>query len=101
MKIRKWAFVPVVLLAVALAGCAANEQQQRAGTGALLGAGAGALAGQALGRDTKSTLAGAAGGAILGGVIGSATTPRRQGQEFCRYRAADGSIYTAPCDERY
>ncbi|WP_274423958.1 glycine zipper 2TM domain-containing protein [Chelativorans sp. YIM 93263] len=97
MKIRKSAFAPVVLLAMALAGCA-TEQQQRAGTGAVLGAGAGALAGQALGRDTKSTLAGAAGGAILGGVIGSATAPQRQAQELCRYQAANGSIYTAPCN---
>lgn len=97
MKIRKRAFAPVVFLAMALAGCAANEQQQRAGTGALLGAGAGALAGQALGRDTKSTLIGAAGGAIVGGAVGSATAPRRQDQELCRYQARDGSIYTAPC----
>lgn len=98
MKIRKTALAPVILLAMVLAGCAATEQQQRAGTGAALGAGAGALAGQALGRDTGSTLAGAAGGAILGGVIGSATAPQRQGQELCRYQARDGSIYTAPCN---
>ncbi|MCT7375401.1 glycine zipper 2TM domain-containing protein [Chelativorans salis] len=97
MEFRRIKLASAILVAMALAGCA-SEQQQRAGTGALVGAGAGALAGQALGRDTKSTLAGAAGGAILGGVIGSATAPRRQSQELCRYQAADGSIYTAPCN---
>ncbi len=86
-------------LAAALAGCANTEQQQRAGTGALLGAGAGALAGQAIGRNTTSTVVGAGAGALLGAAIGSATAPR--GQEMCRYRANDGRIYTAPCDERY
>ena len=86
-------------LVAALAGCANTEQQQRAGTGALLGAGAGALAGQAIGRNTVSTVIGAAAGALLGAAVGTATTPR--GQEMCRYRAADGRIYTAPCDERY
>ncbi len=42
-----------------------------AGKGALLGAGLGALAGQAIGRDTKSTLIGAGIGAGLGYVIGN------------------------------
>jgi hypothetical protein len=93
---------PIVLaaaLVAALAGCASTEQEQRAGTGALLGAGAGALAGQAIGRNTKSTVIGAGAGALLGAAVGAATTPR--GQEMCRYRAADGRIYEAPCDERY
>jgi Glycine zipper 2TM domain len=99
MDYRK--IVAATLVATALAGCAATEQQQRAGTGALLGAGAGALAGQVLGRDTKSTVIGAAGGALLGAAVGTATTPQRRGEELCRYRGADGSIYTAPCDQRY
>ncbi|WP_157019243.1 YMGG-like glycine zipper-containing protein [Mesorhizobium xinjiangense] len=99
MQIRQFTFASAVIAALALAGCA-TESEQRAGTGALLGAGAGALAGQAIGRDTKSTLIGAAGGAILGAAVGQATTPRR-GEELCRYQRPDGSIYTAPCDERY
>ena len=93
---------PIVLaaaLVAALAGCANTEQQQRAGTGALLGAAGGALAGQAIGRDTKSTVIGAGAGALLGAAVGTATAPR--GQEMCRYRAADGRVYTAPCDQRY
>ena len=91
-----------VLITATLAGCATQtEQQQRASTGALIGAGAGALAGQALGGNTKSTLVGAAGGALLGAVIGQATTPQRRGQQLCRYQERNGNIYTAPCDDRY
>lgn len=87
-------------MAMALAGCASTEQEQRAGTGALIGAGAGALAGQAIGGNTRSTVIGAAGGALLGAAVGTATTPRR-GEEMCRYRGSDGRIYIARCDERY
>ncbi len=95
--------IAATLAASLLAGCASSEQQQRAGTGALLGAGAGALVGQAAGRNTKSTVVGAAAGALLGAAVGTATTPQGQGrgQDMCRYRASDGRIYTAPCDERY
>ncbi|TKT81493.1 glycine zipper 2TM domain-containing protein [Aquamicrobium sp. LC103] len=88
-------------MAMTLAGCASSEQEQRAGTGALIGAAGGALAGQALGRNTQSTLVGAAGGALLGAAVGTATTPQRRGQDMCRYQAPNGSIYTAPCDDRY
>ncbi len=84
-------------LALAVAGCATSEQDRRAGTGALIGAGAGALVGQAIGGNTGSTVAGAAGGAILGAVVGSATTPRPANENYCRYRRADGTIYTASC----
>jgi hypothetical protein len=100
MEFRKIIVAAAALVAMALAGCATSEQQQRAGTGALLGAGA-ALAGQAIGGNTKSTVVGAAGGALFGAAIGTATTPKRRGEELCRYRAPDGSVYTAPCDERY
>jgi uncharacterized protein YcfJ len=83
------------LFSAALAGCAATEQEQRAGTGALIGAGAGALAGQAIGRNTKSTVIGAGAGALLGAVVGTASTP--QGSRYCRYQRSDGTIYTARC----
>ncbi len=99
MKIRQFTIAGALVASLAVAGCA-TEAEQRAGTGAVLGAGAGALAGQAIGQNTESTLIGAAGGAILGAVVGQATTPRR-GEELCRYQRRDGSIYTAPCDERY
>lgn len=97
---RHTMIIAASLTALALAGCETSEQQQRAGTGALIGAGAGALAGQAIGRDTRSTIVGAGAGALLGAAVGTATTPRR-GEEMCRYRGSDGRIYVARCDERY
>ena len=93
MRLRA-AFVSA-LFCVSLAGCAATEQEQRAGTGALVGAGVGALAGQAIGGNTRSTVVGAGAGALLGAVVGTATTPQSSG--YCRYQRPDGSIYTARC----
>ena len=84
-----------LLLSAVLAGCAATEREQRAGTGALIGAGAGALAGQAIGGNTRSTVIGAGAGALLGAVVGTASTP--QAERYCRYQRPDGTIYTAPC----
>lgn len=101
MKTNRF-IVAAALAVLALSGCAQTDQQQRAGTGALIGAGAGALAGQAIGRNTQSTVIGAASGALLGAVIGSASTPPRRGEEMCRYRDYDtGRIYVARCDDRY
>jgi len=76
---------------VAVTGCDTTQPQQRAG--------AGALAGQAIGRDTKSTVIGAAGGALLGAAAGAVTAPKQQ--PLCRYRGSDGNIYEAPCEQRY
>jgi outer membrane lipoprotein SlyB len=84
---------------VAVTGCDTTQPNQRAGAGALIGAGAGALAGQAIGRDTKSTVIGAAGGALLGAAAGAVTAPKQQ--PLCRYRGSDGNIYEAPCEQRY
>lgn len=91
MKIRIVAFASI---SIALAGCEAT-QEQRAGTGALVGAGVGAVAGQAIGRNTRSTVVGAGTGALLGAVVGTASTPRSTG--YCRYQRPDGTIYTARC----
>lgn len=101
MKAYRTLAVTAALLTLALAGCAQTEQQQRTGTGALIGGAGGALVGQAIGGNTKSTVIGAASGALLGAVVGSATTPQRRGEEMCRYRAPDGRIYVAACDDRY
>jgi uncharacterized protein YcfJ len=49
-----------------IAGCENDAQ-----TGALIGAGVGALAGQAIGGDTKSTVIGAGAGAAGGYIIGN------------------------------
>jgi outer membrane lipoprotein SlyB len=91
------------LAAMALAGCAQTESQQRAGTGALIGGAGGALVGQAIGRDTKSTMIGAASGALLGAVVGSSTAPKsRDDDRMCRYRDyKTGRVFVAPCDDRY
>jgi hypothetical protein len=83
------------LICVSLSGCATSEQDRRAGTGALIGGGAGALAGQAIGGNTGATIVGAGAGALLGAVLGTASTPRATG--YCRYQRPDGSIYTARC----
>jgi hypothetical protein len=93
--------IAAILMAAALAGCAQTEGQQRAGTGALIGGAGGALVGQAVGGNTESTLIGAGAGALLGAVVGSSTTPKRRGEEMCRYQDRRGRIYTAPCDDRY
>lgn len=101
--IKKMAVVAAIMLTTALAGCSetTSPQQQRAGTGALVGAAGGALVGQALGGNTRSTVAGAAGGALLGAVVGTATAPRQDTRQMCRYRDYNGRIYVAECDERY
>ena len=99
MRFQKITAALIIAASTALAGCMATEQDQRAATGAAIGGVGGALAGQAIGRNTGSTIVGAGAGALLGAVIGGATAPR--GEQMCRYQARDGSIYTAPCDERY
>jgi uncharacterized protein YcfJ len=49
-----------------LSGCVTKT-----GTGSVIGAGLGALAGQAIGKDTKGTLIGAGVGAVVGGALGN------------------------------
>jgi outer membrane lipoprotein SlyB len=58
--------VAVSLGLVFVSGCENDAQ-----TGALIGAGVGALAGQAIGGDTKGTLIGAGAGAAGGYIIGN------------------------------
>ena len=58
--------VAVSLGLVFVAGCESDAQ-----TGALIGAGVGALAGQAIGGDTEGTLIGAGVGAAGGYIIGN------------------------------
>lgn len=101
MNTLKLAAIAAVAFSAALAGCSQTPQQQRATTGAALGAAGGALVGQAIGRDTKSTLIGAGAGALLGAVAATSTGPQPGEREMCRYRAPDGRIYIAECDDRY
>ena len=93
MSFRNAAYI-AILASLTLAGCEAT-QEQRAGTGALVGAGVGAAAGQIMGRNTQSTVVGAGAGALIGAVAGTASAPPTA--QYCRYRRADGTIYTARC----
>ncbi len=67
MKMSMIALVALVLAVIA-GGCANLDKTQN---GALLGAGAGALAGQGFGGDTKSTLIGAGIGGLGGALVGN------------------------------
>lgn len=100
MNILKIAAVGLVALSATLAGCAQTPHEQRTLTGAAIGGASGALIGQAIGGNTGSTLLGAGAGALLGAAVADSTAPRG-GPDMCRYRAPDGRIYVAECDERY
>lgn len=74
--------LPLTLAVVAglgVAGCT-NEDGTRnnTGTGVLAGAGVGAVAGQLIGKDTKSTAIGSVVGAAVGGVMGSQLDKQQQ-----------------------
>jgi hypothetical protein len=101
MTFLKFAAIGAVALTAALAGCSQTPQQQRATTGAAVGGLGGALVGQAIGRNTESTLIGAGAGALLGAVVATSGGPQPGDRQMCRYRAPDGSIFVAECDERY
>lgn len=61
----------LVMLAL-FASCAYPPDRYNTQRGALIGAGAGALLGQAIGHNTEGTLIGLAAGTILGGLVGNA-----------------------------
>ena len=63
--LQKSLMVVAAFATLSFTSCANKTQN-----GALIGAGAGALAGQAIGRNTKSSLIGAAAGSALGAAIG-------------------------------
>ena len=64
--------VAVSLGLVFVAGCESDAQ-----TGALIGAGIGAIAGQAIGGDTEGTLIGAGAGAAGGYMIGNESDKKK------------------------
>ncbi len=63
----------IVLMIVVVIGSCASIPKDRYNTqkGALIGAGAGALMGQAIGRNTEGTLMGLAAGTVLGALVGN------------------------------
>ncbi|MGD8226189.1 MAG: YMGG-like glycine zipper-containing protein [Desulfobacteraceae bacterium] len=64
----------IILMVIMGIGACASVPRDRYNTqkGALIGAGAGALMGQAIGRDTEGTLMGLAAGTVLGALVGNA-----------------------------
>jgi len=79
----------VIILFVACAG----QSQQEKGTksGALIGAGAGAVIGQLIGKDTKGTVIGAAAGTALGALVGNRVGAYMDKQEEELRKAAEAS----------
>ena len=59
----------IIFLLITTSGCATTTTKGT--SGAVIGAAAGAIAGQAIGRDTKGTLIGAAVGGLLGYIVGN------------------------------
>ena len=67
--------VMVIVMSLGLAfvaGCESDAQ-----TSALIGAGVGAIAGQAIGGDTEGTLIGAGAGAVGGYIIGNESDKKK------------------------
>lgn len=70
---RKIIGVFTMTLIIAVASCASiPKDRYNTQKGAAIGAGAGALMGQAIGRDTEGTLIGMAAGTVLGALVGNA-----------------------------
>ena len=87
---RTWlALVPVLLI---LSGCAHSDRYNTQ-RGALLGAGLGALAGQAIGHDTEGTLIGTGAGALFGAVVGNAMDQQYSEERQYRDSAAGRERY--------
>ncbi len=61
----------VLLVAVSLAGCATDDPNRRAKTGAAVGAVAGAIIGKQISGGKKGAIAGAVAGAVAGGALGN------------------------------
>jgi hypothetical protein len=80
----------ILLLPVFLVSCATlPPDRYNTQKGALIGAGAGALIGQAIGHNTAGTLIGLAAGTIFGGLVGNAVDQDYQ-------VARDAALYDKP-----
>ena len=77
-----------------LVGCQSGQ-----GNGALLGAGLGALAGQAIGGDTKATLIGTGVGALAGSIFGAEADAQARNRRQV-FRHDDGSFTTRRTNTR-
>jgi hypothetical protein len=79
----------VLTFVVALASSCAYPDRYNTQKGALIGAGAGALLGQAIGGNTAGTLIGLGAGTILGGLVGNAVDQDHQA-------AREAALYEKP-----
>jgi uncharacterized protein YcfJ len=78
-EIKRAKLAVVILIAITfLVSCMGNPNRYNTQRGAAIGAGVGALAGQMIGRNTKSTLIGAGVGTLLGAIVGNAVDQERQ-----------------------
>ena len=64
--------VCALIVAFTFAGISCTTSNYNTQSGAVVGAGLGAIAGQAIGRNTAGTLIGLAGGALVGAIVGNA-----------------------------
>jgi uncharacterized protein YcfJ len=94
-------------LLAGLVSCASAPEHYNTQRGALIGAGIGALAGQAIGRNTEGTVIGTGVGTLVGAVLGNAVdqdrqiareTSRRQ-QRADNYRCGQKQAYN-DCHDR-
>lgn len=70
---RKTTGLVILMIAIMVASCATvPKDRYNTQKGAAIGAGAGALIGQAIGRNTEGTLIGLAAGTVLGALVGNA-----------------------------
>lgn len=69
---KLFVFLFILIVSAVLVSCAYPPDRYNTQRGALVGAGAGALLGQAIGHNTGGTLIGLAAGTILGGLVGNA-----------------------------
>ncbi len=67
-----------VFLLAGLVSCASTPDHYNTQRGALIGAGIGALAGQAIGRNTEGTVIGTGVGTLVGAILGNAVDQDRQ-----------------------
>jgi hypothetical protein len=82
----------IVAAASVLAGCQ-TARDDRALTGAAVGAGTGAVIGGLAGGSAGSAVAGGLVGAAAGGILGAATAP----PEPCYVRTRSGRLREVPC----
>jgi len=93
-------------LLAGLASCASTPDHYNTQRGALIGAGIGALAGQAIGRDTEGTVIGTGVGTLVGAILGNAVDQDRQiAREISHrqrraenYRWRENQAYNDSCD---